>query len=84
MIRRPENYKIDQHPTNRNLQYGSNSTFWKVIFAFDGFSHCNVREGCRKKTRKKYGLLPNGGGGGVVSEGRKKTLFWGLKRVKKA
>ena len=29
--------------------------------------------GPKKKSRKKYGLLPNPGGGGGVSEGSEKT-----------
>ena len=41
-----------------------------------------IREGCRKKIRKKCGLLPNQGG---VSEGKQKTKpqVWGLKKGQK-
>ena len=43
------------------------------------FQPSGIREGCRNKPCKKYGLLPNRGrGGGGVSEGSKKlNLYFG-------
>ena len=45
---------------------------------------CHLGKGAQTKNRKKCGLLPNRGGGGGVSEGRKMpNLYFGvLKRAK--
>ena len=59
-----------------NIFEESKKLISSVRMEYDFKKLCKGR--LQKKTRKKYGLLPKGGGGGV-SEGRKKpNLYFGV------